>query len=64
MDNAKYKLRDLALVAILAFTGCRLGEALKLKVCDLDPKSKTARIVQEKKGFQQLRIIPIPSPLF
>ena len=64
VDNAKYRLRDLTLVTVLAFTGCRLGEALKLRVCDLDHKSKTVRIVREKKGFQQPRIIPIPSPLF
>ena len=64
MDNAKYKLKDLALVSVLSFTGCRLGEALKLRVCDLDPGSKTVRIVQEKKGFQQPRIIPIPNQLF
>jgi len=34
VENCKYRLRDLTLVAALAFTGCRLG-ALKLRVCDL-----------------------------
>lgn len=31
VERGKYRLRDLALIAILAFTGCRIGEALKLK---------------------------------
>jgi len=64
VDNAKYKLRDLALVTVLAFTGCRLGEALKLRVCDLDPKAKTVRIMQEKKKTPHPRIVPVPAPIF
>jgi len=31
VGKAKYKLRDLALVTTLAYTGCKLREALKLK---------------------------------
>jgi len=62
--KGRYKLRDLALVAILAFTGCRIGEALKLGVKDVDIKSKTIRITQEKKREEFYRIVPIPSKLF
>jgi len=64
MEEARYRLRDLALVTTLVFTGCRLGEALRLRLNDLDFKEKTVRIVQEKKRAQYPRIIPIPSSLF
>jgi len=64
MENDKYRLRDLALVVILAFTECRLGEALKLRVSDVDPRSKTVKIMQEKKRAQHPRIVPVPSLLF
>jgi len=64
VKRGKYKLRDLALVSILTFTGCRLGECLKLKANDLDPKAKTVRILQEKKGYEHPRVVPIPNQLF
>jgi len=64
VEEARYRLRDLALVSVLVFTGCRLGEALKLKLGDLDFKEKTVKIMQEKKGAQHPRIVPIPSSLF
>ena len=64
VDNARYRLRDLALVATLAFTGCRLGEALKLRAGDLDPRTKTVRVLQEKKGQPHPRLVPAPSPVF
>ena len=64
VEKAKYKLRNLALISILTFSGCRLGEALKLKVEDIDVKNRTIRIVQEKKKKNFIRIIPIPSKQF
>jgi len=64
VDKGKYRLRDLSLVAVLTFTGCRLGEALKLKLSDLDFKEKTVKIRQEKKREEFARIVPVPSKLF
>jgi len=64
MEKAKYRLRDLALATILIFTGCRLGEALKLKVSNIDTKTRTVKIFQEKKGRIFYRIIPVPVDLF
>ena len=64
VDKARYRLRDLALVVVLTYTGCRLGEALKLRVSDLDFKSKVVRIKQEKKRGEFTRLVPVPSKLF
>lgn len=64
VNRGRYRLKDLAIVTVLTFTGCRVGELLKLKVSDLDFKSKTVRIFQEKKGGEHPRIVPIPSDLF
>mgnify|MGYP000672151730 CR=1 FL=1 len=62
--RGRYRLRDLALVAILSFTGCRLGEALRLTISDLNFKARTIKIIQEKKRSSFTRIVPIPSRLF
>ena len=64
VDRGKYRLRDLALVSVLVFTGCRIGEALRLRVEDLDQKHKTVRIHQEKKGRDFIRIVPVPVRVF
>jgi len=64
VENGKYRLRDLALVSALVFTGCRLGEALKLRAGDLDSRSKTVKILQEKKHAAHPRIVPVPSQTF
>jgi len=64
VESGKYRLRDLVLVSVLVFTGCCLGEALKLKASDLDPRSKTVRIMQEKKRANYPRIVPMLAPLF
>ena len=64
VENGKYRLRDLALVSALVFTGCRLGEALKLRAGDLDSRSKTIRVLQEKKHATHPRIVPVPSQTF
>jgi len=62
--RAGHEPRDLALVSILAFTGCRLSEALLLTKGDLDLKSRTVRIKQLKKGREFYRVVPVPSDLF
>ena len=64
VEKGRYKLRDLALVAILTYTGCRIGEALVLSREDIDFKSKTVRIKQLKKRGEFSRIVPVPSRLF
>ena len=60
----RYKDRDLALVSILVFTGCRLGEAMEMRVKDLDFKHRTITIHQEKKGRKFIRIVPVVSDMF
>jgi len=62
--KAGHEPRDLALVAVLAFTGCRLSEALSLTKGDLDLKNRTVRIRQLKKGREFHRVVPVPSDLF
>jgi len=62
--RAGHEPRDLALVAVLAFTGCRLSEALSLTKGDLDLKNRTVRIRQLKKGREFYRVVPVPSDLF
>jgi len=64
VDRGRYRLRDLALVAVLVYTGCRLGEALKLIVKDFDVVERTVTIHQEKKGREFHRIVPVPDRLF
>ena len=64
VDRARYKLRDLVLVSILVYTGCRLGEALNIRVEDLDFEHRTVRIRQEKKQQEFIRIVPVVSSLF
>jgi len=56
LERGKHRLKDLALVSILIFTGCRLGEALKLTWSDIDFRSRTVRIHQ--------RVVPVSSELF
>lgn len=64
MSKGRYRLKDLTLVAILTFTGCRLGEALALRVRDLDLEAQTVRVRQLKKTYEMLRVVPVPSELF
>jgi len=56
--------RDLALVAILVFTGCRLGEAVLLTRRDLDAKRRIVVIKQLKKRGEFQRVVPVPSSLY
>ena len=64
--RGQYNLRDLVLLAVLIYTGCWLSEALALTRSDVDPVSRTVRILQLKKrdGRIHPRIIPVPSTLF
>lgn len=64
VNRGKYRLKDLTLVSILVFTGCRLGEALRIRKEDLDFKRRTVRIKQLKKKRDFHRIVPVPSSLF
>jgi len=64
VSSGRYRLRDLALVAVLTFTGCRIGEALLLSREDLDPRERTVRVRQLKKRGEAFRLVPVPSPLF
>jgi len=64
VKKGRYNLRNLALVTVLVYTGCRLGEALRLRVGDLDTRYRVVKIRQEKKGREFHRIVPVPSDLF
>jgi len=64
VEEGKYKLRDLALISVLTFTGCRLGEALQITRSDIDKKNETVRIRQLKKKSEAYRVVPVPSTLF
>lgn len=61
--KGKYKIRDLCLVAIPIFTGCRFYEIFKLTKADVNPKSKTIRIPRIRtKGLY--RVVKIEDDLF
>jgi len=64
VESGGYQLRDLALVTVLAFTGCRLGEALRLRVGDVDAEGKVVRITWVRRGVRHSRVVPVPSRLF
>ena len=64
VQRGRYMLRDLALVSILVFTGCRLGEAMRVSKSDLDFKGRAVRINQLKKRESFTRVVPVPSNLF
>jgi len=67
VESGRYRLRDLALVATLTFTGCRLGEALALTKEDITvgkDGTVVVRIKQLKKGREFYRLVPVPSSLF
>lgn len=63
-SEGKVKLKHLAFLSVLAFTGCRIGEAINLKWDDMDFKGRTVKIRQEKKKGEFLRKIPVPSDFF
>jgi len=63
-NRSKVKLKDLAFVSFLAFTGARIGEALNLTWNDLDFKNRTVIIKQEKKRENFVRKVPVPNDFF
>ncbi|MGC8568514.1 MAG: tyrosine-type recombinase/integrase [Nitrososphaeria archaeon] len=63
-NRSKIRLRDLAFVAFLAFTGARIGEALRLSWGDLDFRTRTVVIKQEKKRGVFIRRVPVPNDFF
>jgi len=62
--RGKLNLRDLALIVVLVYTGCRLNEALALTLGDLDFKGRTVKLRQLKKQREFIRIVPVPSKIF
>jgi integrase len=64
VQRGRYMLRDLALVSILVFTGCRIGEAMRISKSDLDFRGRAVRISQLKKREPFTRVVPVPSNLF
>jgi len=61
VERGKYKLKDLALVSVLVFTGCKIGEALRLSREDIELENRAIRF---KKRGEFTRIVPVPSRLF
>ena len=49
VKQARYKLKDLALVSIIVYTGCRIGEAVKLTREDVDVRERCIKLRQLKK---------------
>jgi integrase/recombinase XerC len=66
VENGKYRLKDLTLVATLVFTGCRLGEALNITKDDItiEKDGVVVKIKQLKKGREFYRLVPVPSTLY
>jgi integrase len=62
--RGKFSARDLALVATLIFTGCRIGEAVQLRRQDVDIKRRAVVIRQLKKRGEFQRVVPVPSNLY
>jgi integrase len=63
-QRGRYMLRGLALVSILVFTGCRLGEAVRISKSDLNFRGRAVRIHQLKKREAFTRTVPVPSNTF
>ena len=57
------ELRNVVLWGLLQFTGIRLGEALSLRVSDIDFTRGIIRIRQEKKRKEFLREVIVPEEL-
>jgi site-specific recombinase XerD len=64
VKQARYKLKDLALVSIIVYTGCRIGEAVKLTREDIDVRERCIKLRQLKKRGEFQRVVPVPSNLF
>jgi integrase len=63
-NTGRYNIRDLAFIATLTFTGCRLSEALELTKEDLDFEGRAIKIKQRKKRFEFVRVVPVPASLY
>ena len=64
VKQGRYKLKDLALVSVLVYTGCRIGEAIKLTREDVDLRERCIKLRQLKKRGEFQRVVPVPSDLF
>ena len=64
VGRGRYSSRDLALVATLVFTGCRIGEVVQLRRRDVDSKRRVVVIKQLKKRDEFQRVVPVPSNLY
>jgi integrase len=64
VGRGRYSPRDLALVATLVFTGCRVGEVVQLRRQDVDIKRRAVVIRQLKKRGEFQRVVPVPSSLY
>jgi integrase len=62
--RGRYSHRDLALVATLVFTSCRIGEVVQLRRQDVDSKRRVVVVRQLKKGGEFQRVVPVPSSLY
>jgi len=62
--SGRFELRDLALVAFLAFTGCRLEEALGAARGDLNFEARAVRLRRSVRGKAVERIVEVPARLF
>jgi len=62
--SGRFELRDLALVAFLAFTGCRLEEALGVARGDLDFEGRAVRLRRSVRGRVSERVVDVPARLF
>ncbi|MEB3691278.1 MAG: site-specific integrase [Caldisphaeraceae archaeon] len=60
LSKGKYRLKDLALVSTLVFTGCRVGEAARLRWDDILWRQRALKVFQEKKGYEHPRVVPVP----
>ena len=59
----RYKLRDLVLVSILTFTGCKVRELLELKKRDFNYRNKVVSIPNKGRRVKY-REVPVDNPLF
>jgi len=63
VNKGRYRLKDLALVSILTFTGCKVKELLALRKKDFNHEGKIV-LVPDKGRRVEYREIPVGNPLF
>jgi integrase len=63
MISATDNIRDRLIIEILAFTGCRRGELVLIRRCDVDPKRNIIKMptIKRRSGtpYDNCRIVPI-----